>query len=127
MNERDQVVISPGVLIATAAFSALQVDGVARMAPIPVDAQKLFANNIMSNGIVMVQNADNSITLDLYLILKPEHVMIDTAKQVQEVVQRSLFDVVGVDKATVNIHIEDVASPESLHVSQDSTQAPHAN
>lgn len=127
MNERDQVVISPGVLIATAAFSALQVDGVARMAPIPVDAQKLFANNIMSNGIVMVQNADNSITLDLYLILKPEHVMIDTAKQVQEVVQRSLFDVVGVDKATVNIHIEDVATPESLHVSQDSTQAPHAN
>ncbi len=109
MKEHDQVIISPGVLIASAAFSALQVEGVASMADVPVDAQKLFESNIISNGIVMVQHSDKSIVLDLYITVKPNYKMIDTAKQIQEAVARALFDVVGVDHVTINVHVENVA------------------
>lgn len=89
------------------------------MADIPVDAQKLFANNIMSDGIIMVEHLDRRITLDLYLIVKPEFNMIEVAKQVQEVVKRALFEIVGVEQTTINIHIENVAPiPASLPASK---------
>jgi uncharacterized alkaline shock family protein YloU len=107
MEPQDTITIAPSVLITIARHAAEQVDGVARTGQIPVDMGRLFRGNAMASGVVLDID-DQTVSLDLYLVLRPGAVMAETSHKVQQSVRRAIQDLVGMEVRTVNVHIEDV-------------------
>jgi len=108
MEDKDKVVVAPGVLIASAVYSATQVDGVARMGDVPVDMVRLLRGNVMSDGIVLEIDDNRHVNLELYIVVQPDVNMLEIGKKVQQAVARSIQEVVGMEVASVNVHIENV-------------------
>lgn len=107
MEPQDTITIAPSVLIAIARHATEEVEGVSRMGQIPVDVGRLLRGHPMGSGIVL-EIADQSVAVDLYLLVKPGANMRDTSREVQHAVKRAIQDLVGMRVTTVNVHIEDV-------------------
>ncbi len=113
MEPQDTITIAPSVLITIAKHAATQVEGVSRMGTIPVDVGRLLRGNTMGSGVVLDID-DNSVQLDLYLIVKPSVSMRGVSREVQRSVTRAIQELVGMTVIAVNVHIEDVdfAAPQ---------------
>src|SRR3972149_5577475 len=77
--------IAPGVLLTIARLTALGVPGVVR---IEVD--------------------DDSVAVDLYLVLANETNAREVSRNVQSEVARAVEDMVGMQAKRIDIHIEDI-------------------
>lgn len=98
--------VSPDVLVTIARMSALSVPGVSRMAHVPGGVNRLFKRGI-GDG-VRIEVEDNTVTANLYLILR-QHVNIrEVSRNVQSQVARALQEMVGMDIGGIEIHIEDI-------------------
>lgn len=98
--------VSPDVLVTIARMSALSVPGVSRMAHVPGGVNRLFKRGI-GDG-VRIEVEDNTVTANLYLILR-QHVNIrEVGRNVQSQVARALQEMVGMDIGGIEIHIEDI-------------------
>jgi uncharacterized alkaline shock family protein YloU len=98
--------IAPEVLITIARMSALNVPGVSRMAPIPGGLNRVFKKG--TNEGVRAEIEDGLAYLDLYLILKQDVNVREVGRQVQQVVSRSVSEMLGIEVGHVNIHVEGV-------------------
>ncbi len=92
--------IAPTVLSTIAKLTTLAVSGVSRMAT-PV------ANPNVQDG-VKVEIHDGLITLDLFIIISNKYNARLIAEQIQEHVKRQITEIVGMEVAKINVHIEDV-------------------
>ncbi len=92
--------IAPTVLSTIAKLTTLAVSGVSRMAT-PV------ANPNVQDG-VKVEIHDGLITLDLFIIISSKYNARLIAEQIQEHVKRQITEIVGMEVAKINVHIEDV-------------------
>jgi uncharacterized alkaline shock family protein YloU len=108
MEPQDTITIAPSVLITMARYSALGVEGVARMGQTPVDVARLVSGHPIGPGIVM-EIEDNRVKADLYIVTRPGYSMLDVSRNVQAAIKRSMSDLVGMEVTSVNVHIEDVA------------------
>jgi uncharacterized alkaline shock family protein YloU len=84
------------------------------MGNIPVDVGRLFRGHPMGNGVVLNLHDANTLSAEVYLIIKQNTNMYDASRNVQEAVKRAITELVGMDVRTVNVHIEDVDYPTSL-------------
>jgi len=107
MEPQDTIVIAPGVLITIARYATLEVEGVAHMGAIPTDVLRLFRRAPAAHGVVLDID-DNQVTIELYIVVKPNVSMREVAREVQRAVTRSIKELVGMDVTSVNIHIYDV-------------------
>jgi len=107
MEPQDTIVIAPGVLITIARYATLEVEGVACMGPIPTDVLRLFRRMPAAHGVVLDID-DNQVTIELYIVVKPNVSMREVAREVQRAVTRRIKELVGMDVTAVNIHIHDV-------------------
>ncbi len=107
MQPQDTITIAPSVLITIAAHAATQVPGVARMGAIPVGIGRLFRSNPMGSGVVLAIEG-TQVTLDIYLIVRPDANIREVSREVQQSITRSIQELVGMDVIAVNIHVEDV-------------------
>lgn len=107
MEPQDTITIAPSVLIAIAMYAATEVEGIAHMGAIPVDVGRLFRGNPMGSGVVL-DIEENSVKVDLYLVVEPGINMRKASQEVQRDVKRSVQELVGMDVTAVNVHIEDV-------------------
>jgi uncharacterized alkaline shock family protein YloU len=98
--------VSPEVLTAIASLAALEVPGVSRLAPITGGVNRLFRRGA-SDG-VRIEVKDNTVFMDLFLILKDGVNIREVSRNVQANVARSVQEMVGMDVAEVNVHIEDI-------------------
>lgn len=96
--------IAPNVLATTARLTALSVPGVARMAEVP----HLMMPRRSDQG-VRIDVRDDTVTVDLYLIVEEGKNMLELGREVQKRVTRAIHDIVGMTVKEVNIHILDVA------------------
>ena len=96
------------MLLTIARLEALRVEGVAGMSPVPGGVNRLFRRGA-SDG-VRIEVRDNSVSADLYLIVRPDVNLREISRSVQTCVARAIEEMVGMDVAAVNIHIEDVAA-----------------
>jgi uncharacterized alkaline shock family protein YloU len=108
MEPQDTIVVAPGVLITIARYATLEVEGVARMGTIPTNVLRLFQRAPAAHGVVLDID-DNEVTLELYVVVKPNVNMREVARNIQRAVSRSIKELVGMDVTAVNIHIHDVA------------------
>lgn len=103
------VSVHPTVLAAVARLTALATPGVARMS----DARRLgrvLAHPGWGNGVDL-SVVDDTITVDVYVVAEPDVNLVQLGQAVQAEVARAIRDMVGMQVAAVNVHIQDVDYP----------------
>jgi uncharacterized alkaline shock family protein YloU len=108
MEPQDTIKIAPSVLITIAQHAATQVNGVAHMGTIPVSMRRIFSGQPMANGVVLDID-DNSVTVDMYVVVLPDVNIREVSQNVQQAITRSISELVGMDVLAVNVHVDDVA------------------
>ncbi|MAT44495.1 MAG: hypothetical protein CL609_19345 [Anaerolineaceae bacterium] len=99
--------IAPEVLVTICKLTTLSVDGVSRLATtVPSDVNRFF-NRGVSEG-VKISVDDDTVYVDLYIIVKHDHNVRDVSHKIQNKVTRALSEMVGMDVGKINIHIEDI-------------------
>ncbi len=98
--------LAPDVLLTIARMSALNVEGVARMAPIPGGFDRLFRRGADDGVRLTVE--DDLVYIDLYLVLANNVNVREVSRNAQAQVARSISEMVGMEVGHVNIHIEDI-------------------
>lgn len=106
MTSAGKTTIDPGVLIQIARLTALSVNGVSKMASGPKNIESLIKKNYSGGVAIEVEN--NTVYIDLYLVMKHDTDIHKTSKTVQGKVNRAITEMVGMDIGRINIHIEDI-------------------
>lgn len=96
--------IAPNVLATIAKRAALAVPGVARMAEGPAFVLRNWAHE----G-VRVEVSNDTVSIELYLIVEPGKSMLEISRAVQNQVARAIQDLLGMPVKEVDVHILDVA------------------
>lgn len=105
-NTQGKTTVSPEVLTTISRLSALEVPGVSRFAPVAGGVNRLFHRG--TGDGVRIEAKDNTVYVDLFLILKENVNIREVSRNVQANVARSIQEMVGMDVGEVNIHIEDI-------------------
>jgi len=108
-NSAGKTTIAPEVLITIARLTTIDVPGVSRMSNIPSGVNRLL-NRRYGEG-VRLDITNDSVSVDLFLILKNDVNIRDVSRKVQIEVARSISKMVGMQVGRVNIHIEDIDYP----------------
>ena len=98
--------IAPGVLVTIAKMSALGVEGVADVAPIPGGVNRWFRRGETEG--VRLQVDENAVAVDLYLILESDTDVRAVCRKVQSEVARAIEDMVGMEVERIDVHVEDI-------------------
>lgn len=101
-----KITVAPDVLVTIARMAALSVPGVSRMAQVTGGVNRLFKRGV--NEGVRIEVEENTIAASLYLILKKDVNVREVSRNVQQHVARALQEMVGMDIAEIEIHIEDI-------------------
>lgn len=103
---RGKTSINPDVLITIARLNAISVPGVSRMASGPHGVDNLIKRYYSEGVKIEVEN--NTVYVDLYLVLYRNVDLRQTSRKVQKKVSRAISEIVGMDIGHINIHIEDI-------------------
>jgi len=95
-----RVTIAQQVLDTIAQLTTLNVPGVARLG-----ARGALRR---SGDGVRVGVADNRVSVDVYVIITPDANMREVGKAIQTEIARAMHEIVGMEVAEVNVHIQDV-------------------
>lgn len=98
--------LAPEVLLTIARMSALSVEGVRRLAPVPGGFDRLFRRG--SDDGVRLTVEDDMVYIELYLVLSSHVNVREVSRNVQAQVARAISEMVGMEVGHVNIHIEDI-------------------
>jgi len=113
MSEKlGKVIISPGVLTTIARLTALSIPGVARLGTGWTDSVGRWMRRKRGGDGVHIEVEDDTVTVDLYIIVEPDVNMLRLSQEIQTNVTRAIQDMVGLTVKEVNIHIQDVEIPQ---------------
>ncbi len=62
---------------------------------------------------VRVEVSDESVAVDLYVVVEPSANMLALGREIQAKVTRAVVDMVGMPVREVNVHVQDVAQEDS--------------
>jgi len=100
-----KITIAPEVLETVARLTALAVPGVARLTSPP------GVPRLLRQDGAEIEVVGNSVGVTLYVVTEPDASMLSVGRQIQAEVTRAIHDIVGMEVRSVDVHIEDVASP----------------
>ncbi len=98
--------IAPDVLVAIARLTTLSVEGVSKLAALPVDVGPLFRKP--QHEGVRIEVIGNEVNVDLYVIVRRDCNVRDVSRAIQIQVARAISETVGMDVGKINIHVEDI-------------------
>lgn len=110
-NPLDRVTAAPEVLITIAKLTALGVPGVCKVASVPGGVNRLFKKGTGEG--VRIDVEDNTIYIDLHLILQEDINIREVSRNVQQNVARAIQEMVGMDVGYININIENIEYEDS--------------
>ena len=110
--------IAPEVLLTIARLTTLDVPGVSRMGNTPGGANRLF-NRRFGEG-VRIEIMDDTVSADIFVILKDNVNIRDVSRTIQQNVSRSISKMVGMRVGRINVHIEDIDFPADNGEDQNS-------
>ncbi|MGB9639454.1 MAG: Asp23/Gls24 family envelope stress response protein [Anaerolineales bacterium] len=111
MSAEGKTTIAPEVLLTIARLSCLKVDGVSRMAKVNKPINGLLSKSIKDG--VQIEVEDDTVFVDLYVILKSDVNVREVSRTIQQEVTRAISEMVGMQVGRVNIHIEDIDFPQN--------------
>ncbi|MEP7286429.1 MAG: Asp23/Gls24 family envelope stress response protein [Chloroflexota bacterium] len=103
----DRVTIAPSALLTVIRMAALQIKGVARIGNTP-GGVNLWLRRTASERGVQVMIDDQTVTIDLYIVVEANANLREISYNVQRQVARDIEENVGMHLGAINIHIEDV-------------------
>ena len=99
--------VSPEVLTSIARMAVLSVPGVSCLAPVPGGVDRIFRRGVDEGLRITVH--ENTVLVDVYLIVKEDVNLREVGRNVQMQVARAIQEMVAMDVAQVDIHIENIA------------------
>lgn len=105
--------IAPGVLHTIARLTALNVEGVSRLASsLSNSVYRLFKGRYSEGINIDIQ--DDVVYLDLFIILKSNVNIREVSRNIQRDIARAISEMVGMQVGRVNIHVEDIDYPGEI-------------
>jgi uncharacterized alkaline shock family protein YloU len=98
--------VSPEVLTSIARMAVLSVPGVSKLAPVPGGVDRIFRRGADEGVRIAVH--ENTVLADIYIIVKEDVNMREVGRNVQQQVARAIQEMVAMDVAQVDIHIENI-------------------
>jgi uncharacterized alkaline shock family protein YloU len=112
-----RVTIAPEVLATIARKAALGVAGVGRMSSLITGSfNRLLKRGPIHQG-VRLELKEGTVSLDLYLVAKPNVSLHRLGQKVQREVARAIQELVGMPVQTVNVHIEEIEATQARKAS----------
>jgi uncharacterized alkaline shock family protein YloU len=103
--------IAIDVLITIASLTTLSVPGVSRFSHSHAPRVKdIFRRSQMFDG-VLIDIQDDTVYVDLYVIMKHDVNIRDVCRNIQQDVARAISEMVGMQVGRINIHVEDIDYP----------------
>jgi uncharacterized alkaline shock family protein YloU len=104
--------LTPDVLITIVRMSALEVEGVSRMAPVKARG----VSGLLKHGSdgVVIEVEDNYLVADLHLVLEDGVNIREVSRTIQQRVARAISEMTGMEAVRINIHIEDINYPAEV-------------
>lgn len=99
--------MAPEVLIAISQLTALGVEGVNGLAPVPGGVNRLF-KRVADEG-VEISLEDGTVSIELYLIMENGVNLRDVGRKVQHEVARAVKEMVGMRVDRVDVNVRDIA------------------
>lgn len=107
-EELGSVRIARRVLRTVVEQAALGVRGVTRMAGLRNEWPHLLGRPLPQHGVSLTIR-DNTVAVDVYLIVQPGASIVDVGTEVQEAVTTAVEHILGMGVGEVNVYIQDVA------------------
>ena len=109
-SDLGEVQISNDVLAVISAMAAMEVDGVVAMAGnITAELVSKLGMKTLSKGD-RVDVVDNTVMVDLSIILRINENIVTISKKVQDKVKTTVENMTGMEVANVNVNIASVAT-----------------
>lgn len=107
-DELGNIHISEEVLAVIAAAAALEVEGVGSLsANLGTDLAELLGKKNLAKGI-HVAVAEESVRVDVSILVKYGYTILDVAKEVQNTVFSAIENTSGLSVESVNVHVAGV-------------------
>lgn len=104
-EEMGSIQISEDVIAIIAAMSASEVEGIGNLAAnIGNDIAEFLGKKNLSRGI-KVQISENTVTVDVAILVKYGYTIPETAKHVQDAIYNGLEAMAGLTVRAVNVHV----------------------
>ncbi|NJL92866.1 MAG: Asp23/Gls24 family envelope stress response protein [Anaerolineae bacterium] len=103
----DTVTIDHAVLITIARAAALNIEGVVRLGSVPNTLERVLGRSYTAEGLYLTVEGE-SVTVEVFLIVDARHNLRQVSLKVQEDINRTMLQYVGMKVQAVNVHIEDV-------------------
>jgi uncharacterized alkaline shock family protein YloU len=97
--------IDPTVLHTIARLTALRVDGVSRLSPVPGGVNRLTRRG--QEG-VRIEVDETLVDVDVYVVLRAGTNVREVSRTIQNNVARAISEMVGMEVGRIGIHIEDI-------------------
>ena len=118
-EELGNIHISEDVLALTAAAAGLEVEGVGSLAAnLGSDIVELLAGRKNLSKGVRVSVADNSVTVDVSILVRYGSSVQETARAVQDAVALAIENTSGFAVAAVNVHVVGVTFEQNKKARQ---------
>jgi uncharacterized alkaline shock family protein YloU len=99
--------VATNVLLTIARLTTLQVSGVSRMYATPGRVNRIFHKGDYGEG-VYVRIEDDRIFADIHVVLEQDVNLREVSRNIQQNVKRSFSEMVGMEVARINVHIENI-------------------
>jgi uncharacterized alkaline shock family protein YloU len=105
-----KVTIAPSVLTTIVRLTALEQEGVQRLAPVPRPMRGLLTGSRADEGILL-EVGDDGVALELHVVAEAHTNMLKLGETLQAEVTRAIEEMVGLPVKTVDVYIDDVYLP----------------
>ena len=105
-----KVTIAPNVLTTIVRLTALDRPGVHRLIPAPPKVQPLLTGGATAEGI-FVELTEPGVAVELHVVASADVNMLKLGEDLQASITRAIEEMVGMQVASVDVHIDDVILP----------------
>ena len=105
-----KVTVAPSVLTTIVRLTALEQEGVHRLAPVPRPMRGLLTGGRADEGILL-GIGDDGVSLELHVVADANANMLKLGDTLQTEVTRAIEEMVGLPVKTIDVYIDDVFLP----------------
>jgi uncharacterized alkaline shock family protein YloU len=102
-----KVTVAPSVLTSIVRLTALEQEGVHKLAPVPRPMRGLLTGSRADEGILL-GIGDEGVSVELHVVAEANRNMLKLGDTLQSEVTRAIEEMVGLTVKTVDVFIDDV-------------------
>lgn len=103
-----KVTIAPDVLVTIVRLATLSIPGVTRMSSSLTGSVDRFLGRAHIGEGVRIEIEDESVSVELHIIVEPKANMLKLGRTIQAEVARAISDMVGMSVRQINVYIDNV-------------------